>query len=81
MDPDRLASPPELLQFLRQQNVRWVVKAPNYPEPLARAFQTLEEEGNLRPRFSADASTYAGFRIYGEKVPMRVVILEVASAP
>jgi len=81
MDPDRLASFQELLQLLHRQNVRWVVMASSYPEPLAQSFQALEDEGNLRPKFSADASTYARFRIYGEKVPMHVVILEVASTP
>jgi hypothetical protein len=81
MDPDRLTGPQALLQLFRQQDVRWVVKAPDYPEPFAPAFQTLEDEGKLRPRFSADASMYANFRIYGEKVPVHMVILEVASAP
>jgi 4-amino-4-deoxy-L-arabinose transferase-like glycosyltransferase len=81
MDPDRLTGTQALLQLFRQQNVRWVVKAPDYPEPFAAAFQTLEDEGKLRPMFSADASTYADFRIYGEKVPVHLVIMEVASAP
>jgi hypothetical protein len=81
MDPDRLTGPQALLQLFRQQNVRWVVKAPNFPERLARDLRALEDEGKLRPVFSADASTYANFRIYGEKVPVHVVIMEVASAP
>jgi hypothetical protein len=81
MNPGKLKGPQALLQLLRQQNVRWVVKAPDYPLPFARSFQTLEDEGKLRPRFSSDASMYAGFRIYGEKVPVHAVILEVASAP
>jgi hypothetical protein len=57
------------------------VKAPDYPEPIAGAFQALENEGKLRPRFTADAWTYANFRIYRQTVPVHVVILEVASAP
>jgi hypothetical protein len=81
MNPDRLADPQALLQLLRQQDVRWVVKTPNYPEPLARAFQALEDEGKLRPMFSADASMHTHFRFYGNKVPVHVVILEVASSP
>jgi len=81
MDPGQLKDPQALLQLLCQQNVRWIVKAPDYPQPFAAVFQSLEDEGKLRPRFSSDASMYAGFRIYGEKVPVHVVILEVASAP
>ena len=79
MDPNRLNSPETLLQFFHRQNVRWVVKAPNYPVPFAKTFQSLEDEGKLRPTFSADVSTDVGFRIYGARVPLRVVILEVAS--
>jgi hypothetical protein len=81
MDPDRLGSSQALLQFLRRQNVRWVVKSPDYPKPLAPAFQALEDEGKLLPRFSEEASTYTHFRIYGEKVPVHLVVLELASAP
>jgi hypothetical protein len=79
MDPERIAEPEKLLDFFRQENIRWIAKAPGYPEPLARAFQALEDEGKLRPRFSADVSTFAGFRIYGQRVPVRVVILEVSA--
>jgi hypothetical protein len=81
MNPDRLAEPQALLEFLHQQDVQWVVKAPDYPDSFAAAFQTLEEQGTLRPRFSGDASTYTAFRIYGKKEPVHVVILEVAPAP
>lgn len=81
MDPDRLKGPQSLLQLFHEQNVRWVVKGPYYPKPFASAFQTLEDEGKLRPRFSADTSGFAYFRISGAKVPVHVVILEVDSAP
>jgi hypothetical protein len=80
MDPDRIRDPQKLLSLLRHQNVRWVAKAPDYPKPLAGAFQTLEDEGKLRPVFSADVSTFTNFRIYDERVPVRVVILAVDSA-
>jgi len=80
MDPARVAEPRALLAFLHCENVRWVVKAPDYPQPLAPAFQALEDQGTLRPAFSADVSTFTGFRVYGQRMPVRVVILEVASA-
>lgn len=81
MDPDRLTSPQALLQLFQEQNIRWVVKTPDYPEPFVADFQALEDEGKLHSRFSTDVSTYSGFRIAGKKVPIHVVILEVASAP
>lgn len=80
MDPDRIVDSRELLNFLHGKNVRWVVKAPDYPSPLAASFQVLEDEGKLRPLFSADVPTFEGFRIYGRRISVRVVILEVASS-
>ena len=77
MDPDRLADSQKLLDFLHQKDVRWLVKAPDYPEPFARSFQALEDQGKLRQVYSADVSTFTGFRIYGQRVPVRVTILEV----
>jgi len=77
MDPVRVADPNALLTLLRRENIHWDT---DYPEPLAPAFQALEDQGKLRPKFSADVSTFSGFRIYGRRVTVRVVILEVASA-
>jgi phage shock protein PspC (stress-responsive transcriptional regulator) len=79
MDPDRIAEPQKLLDLLHQENVRWVVKSPDYPEALAPAFQALEDQGRLRPVYSTDISTFTGFRIYGQRVQLRMVILEVTS--
>ena len=77
MDPDRITDSQKLLDFLHRQNIRWVVRAPDYPEPFAGAFQRLEDEGSLRPVSSTDVSTFTGFRVYGQRVPVRVTILEV----
>jgi len=79
MDPGSISNSQRLLDFLHRENIRWIVRAPDYPEPFTAAFQTLEDEGNLRPVFSADISTFAGFRIYGRKTSVQVLILEVAS--
>jgi hypothetical protein len=80
MNPATVTEPTKLLALLHHEHVRWVVKAPDYPEPLAASFQMLEDEGRLRPVFCADVLTFTGFRIYGNKTSERVVILEVSSA-
>ena len=78
IDPERLSRPDSLMQLLRQENISWVVKAPGYPEPLASAFQALEDEGSLTAVFTGDVSTFATFRLYGTRVPVHIVILQVA---
>jgi len=78
MDPQRVEQPQQLLDLLRRENIRWVVKAPDYPEALAQTFRALEDEGQLRPVSSTEVWTFAGFRIYEKRVPVEVTILEVA---
>ena len=80
MDPARIANPQQLLDFLHRRDIRWVVKAPDYPEVLAQAFRTLEDERQLRAVSSTEVSTFTGFRIYGQKTLVRVTILEVIPA-
>jgi hypothetical protein len=77
MNPEKITDADSLLRFLTQHQVRWVVKSPSYPALLAHSFQTLEEEGKLRPAFSGNASTFSNFRMYGERVQFKMVILEV----
>jgi hypothetical protein len=75
--PDQIQDAHSLQRFLQQRGIRWVVKAPNYPEPLTQAFQKLEDEGTLRPVFTEDTSTFSNFRMYGDRGHVRVVILEM----
>ena len=77
MDPQRIAEPQQLLDLLHRENIRWVVKSPDYPEALASVFQALEDQGRLRRVSSTQVSTFAYFRIYGQRVPLQVTIMEV----
>jgi hypothetical protein len=77
VNPDKIPDADSLLHFLGERGVRWVVKSPNYPPPLAQAFQKLEDEGMLRPAFAGDASTFSTFRMNGDRVKFKLVILEV----
>lgn len=64
VNPDRLSTPCDLEKFLRQENIRWVVKAPDYPASLDRTFQELERNGGLTPVTSAAIRNISGFRMY-----------------
>lgn len=77
INPDKLSEPHSLLQFLRQENIRWVVKVPGYPEPLVPTFQALEQEGQLRPVASTEVLSFTNFRMYGQRARVKLVILEV----
>jgi hypothetical protein len=81
MNVDKFTDADSLSQFLNARGIRWVVKSPVYPYPasLTAAFQKLEDEGALRPAFSGEVSTFSNFRMFGERVNFKIVILEVAS--
>jgi hypothetical protein len=79
MDPALYSDPNKLLLHLREMNVRWVVKAPVYPEALAASFSKLEEEGKLAPIASTSVNNLTGVsRIYRQKQIIHVVLLKVA---
>jgi Dolichyl-phosphate-mannose-protein mannosyltransferase len=81
VNADKITDADSLSQFLNARGIRWVVKSPDYPYPatLTAAFQKLEDEGKLRPACSGEASTFSGLRMYGERVQVKMVILEVAA--
>jgi Dolichyl-phosphate-mannose-protein mannosyltransferase/Protein of unknown function (DUF1420) len=68
LDPAIYSQPDALLRLLQEQNVKWVVKSPEYPEPLAGTFERLEAEGKLTPIASTEIEAFLGSsRIYGQK--------------
>lgn len=77
VNPENLSNPKSLLLLLRERNVRWVVKSPDYPLPLRDAFRRLESMGALRSVFEGEASTFSTFRMSGDRVSLKVTILEV----
>jgi hypothetical protein len=80
MDPAKVDDPATLMNLLRREHVRWVVKAPEYRQPLAATFQELEGQGQLRPAFMQDIPAFEGFRIYGSRVRVHVTILDLLPA-
>lgn len=79
---DKIKDAESLTRFLQERGIRWVVKSPDYPYPssLTAAYQTLEDEGKLRPTFSGEASTFSNFRMFGERMQLKMEILEVINA-
>ena len=80
VDPAKCSDPGGLLRVLRELNVRWVVKAPDYPAALADSFRGLEMEKKLIPIASAEFETLTGTsRIYGIRQTVRVTILKLVN--
>jgi hypothetical protein len=44
MDPEHLGRPQELLHLLHREDIRWVVKAPNYPRRSRKHFWPSSEK-------------------------------------
>jgi hypothetical protein len=74
-----LTSPQALLAFLKEHDIRWVVKAPGYPEALAAVFEESEMEGILVPETRADILVFAGnSRLLNNRQKSELILLRVA---
>jgi hypothetical protein len=74
---DQYATPEAMLEWLRKNDVRWIVKPSEYPDPVSDALVRLESEGFLRPVASTEVEDFAGWRIDGDKIKEAMSILEV----
>lgn len=77
IDPARYSSVQAWDAFLRANNIRWVVRAPEYPQAIAAPLQQLEREGRLVPVASADVSDIEGMRLFGMRKTTAATILRV----
>jgi hypothetical protein len=78
--PDRLTSPQMLLEFLHQQDVRWVVKTGSYPPALAATLEECEREGSLVPETRIEIENLSGTsRILNNRIKVPVVLMRVAN--
>jgi MFS family permease len=77
IDPSRLQTAGQWLTLFREQNVRWVVRGANYPEPIAAPLEELERENRLVPIASTKVANFTGLRISGQRESAPVVILEL----
>jgi hypothetical protein len=80
MYPDRLATPQALLAFLKEQDVRWVLKESEYPKDLAVVFEGCEKEGKLIPEASTEVVDLFGTsRTLNDRENATVVLFRVAA--
>ena len=78
-NPDILTSPQALLAFLKEHDIRWVAKAPGYPEALAAVFEESEKEGILVPEKQTDILVFAGnSRLLNNRQRSELILLRVA---
>jgi hypothetical protein len=77
IDPQRYASAEAWEVFFREEKIRWVVRAPDYPAAVTAPLRQLEEEGRLIPASRADVSVFDGTRLFGARKMTPVVILRV----
>jgi hypothetical protein len=68
INPPRLNSSAEWIRLFAKQQIRWVLKSPDYPAELADSLTRLEHDGVLRPCASAEVESFVGNRIEGKRV-------------
>jgi hypothetical protein len=74
---DHYATSEAMLAWLRKNDVRWILREPDYPETVKDAMLHLESEGILRPVAAAQVEDFIGWRIAGEKIHVAMSILAV----
>ena len=76
VDPSRLQTPQDWQVFLRAENIRWVVRSPDYPTAIAAPLRELEAQGQLVPIARTEVSDFRGLRILGNRQAEAIVVLE-----
>jgi hypothetical protein len=77
VDPSRLQTPQEWQVFLHAQNVRWIIRSPDYPSAITAPLRELEAQGQLVPIAQTDVSDFQGLRILGNRQAEAIVVLEI----
>jgi len=78
VDPARLGTAEAWREFLQQNKIRWVVRAPDYPEVVAAPLRQLETEGKLLPYAQGQVSDFEGMRLQSVLVQVPIAILRVS---
>ena len=79
VDPTRMNSDEAWSDYLRKNQIRWVVKTADYPTPLAASLIRLEQDGILTPCASGEVETFSGSRMEGKRVKETITLYCVQS--
>ena len=77
IDPSKLQTPNEWQALFHAENIRWIVRSPEYPAAIAAPLIQLETTGQLSPIARTEVSLFQGPRIYGQRQLVAVTILQV----
>jgi 4-amino-4-deoxy-L-arabinose transferase-like glycosyltransferase len=77
IDPEKLQTPEAWRTFFHAKNIRWVVRAPDYPPAIAGALGQLEATGELEFFAQGKVSDFEGQRILGVRKTQPIFILRV----
>lgn len=77
VDSKRLQTGAAWREFFREHRVRWVARAPGYPEAIAAPLRELEASGVLVPFARDQVEDIAGMRIQGQRIRVEIVVLRV----
>ena len=81
MNPAILTSSDAWASLFARNQIRWVLKSPEYPEALADSLAALEKNGMLRACASSEVESFSGNRIEGNRVREPITLYCVQSGP
>ncbi|MGB2642883.1 MAG: hypothetical protein WBG02_12100 [Candidatus Acidiferrum sp.] len=79
IDPSRLRTAEDWRQFLQKENIGWVLRAPEYPEAIAKPLEELQAEGELVPVAQKEVTDFAGNRIVGQHTTFVATLFATAN--
>ena len=79
IDPSRFQSSQSWRELFHANDVRWVVRSPEYPQSIAAPLQQLESEGALVPIARGEINDFEGMRLFGTRKTVPIVIFRVAN--
>jgi hypothetical protein len=81
LDPAQLSTPGAWKTLFAAHQIRWVLKAPEYPAALLNSLTRLENIGVLKRCASAEVESFSGNRIEGNRVRETIALYCVTNEP
>jgi hypothetical protein len=77
IEPEKFHSREAWLDLFHRENIRWVVRAPDYPKAIAASLLELEVSGALAPVAEGQTTDFIGKRMEDVKRTTPIVIFQV----